>query len=214
MDAGVITAIITGVFGLIGGAGKIIFDKRKARNTEDNSPRLVNHPIFARLDMVKNHISMSFELKNKGKQEVFKDLLNSNIDIWSCVLKDLATELDILPSSIDSVELSAIIMKHFENGIREFNGYYRISRYTIDEQKCLDIVMAKFNKWNYPRIQTTHDRLQSICTSPFYADSKIKSAVILDLYLSYFIDILDDAESTLNELNGDLKGLVFRGVVV
>lgn len=213
MDAGVITAIITGMFGLIGGAGKLIFDKRKS-NAEESTPKLVNHPIFSRLDMVKNHIAMSFELQNKGKQEVFKDLLNSNIDIWSIVLKELAAELDILPSSIDSVELNTIIMKHFENGIREFNGYYKISRYTIDEQKCLDIVMAKFNKWNYPRIQTTHDRLQSICTSPFYADSKVKSAVILDLYLSYFIDILNDAESTLNELNGDLRGLVFRGVIV
>lgn len=213
MDAGIVTAIVTGAFGLVGLGVTYFLDKRKSFE-EDTVPKLINHPIFTRLDMVRNHIAMSFELKNKGKQEIFKDMLGNNIDIWSVILKELATELDNLPGSTDSVELNNVIMRHFENGIREFNAYYRSSRYTIDEQKCLDIVMTKFNKWSYPRIQTTHDRLQSICTSPFYADGKVKSAVILDLYLSYFIDVLNDAEATLNELNGDLKGLVFRGVTV
>lgn len=216
MNAEIIVTLITGSFTIGGMVVKFYLD-RKMKQIEKNKvlvPMLVNHPIFSRLEMLKTHIAMSFQMPNKGKELVFKDLLINNIDIWRDVLRELAEKLDGLDDSTENTILHKIISEYFEYGIKNFSNYYRTNLYTIDEQRSLDIVMAKFNKWNYPRIQQFHDTITGVCNSQFYSGVKVKSAVIMDMYVSMFVDVINDAEATIGEINGDLKGLIFRNVTI
>lgn len=174
---------------------------------------LVEHPVFARILALKFHLNYSFTLINKGKEEVFRDMLNSKLDIWSKLLKEMCEAVD--SGEIDNqTDLYNENIKVFQQALETHSSYYLNNRYSPDEQKVLCIVMDKFNKWHYRRIENTPSMIQSICDSVFYNDVKTKAAVILDTYLSEFINTIQDAQMTLNEINGDLKGLVFRNYTV
>lgn len=127
---------------------------------------------------------------------------------------ELAHKLDGLDDNISSTELQAIIMKCFNDGTKEFSNYYKNDRYTESERRCLDTVMNKFNSWNYQRVQSLGESLMSICNSQFYSTKTIKSAVIFDMYIQLFVDMTNDAEQTIGSINGDMRGLVFRGVTL
>lgn len=174
---------------------------------------LTDHPFFTRIQALKQHLNYSFTLPNKGKEEVFRDILIAKMDIWSNLLMELCDNVDEGKIE-DSTELYNEHMKLFQAAIEQYASYYVTQRYTAEEQRVLSIVMEKFNKWHYKRIENTPQMLVSICNSVFYTDVKTKAAVILDTYLSEFINTIQDAQMTLNELNGDLKGLVFKGYTI
>lgn len=217
MDASVTVALITGSFTIGGMFVKFYLDRKskKLKLAEKDVPMFTEHQIFSRLEMLKNHIAMSFELANKGKEVVFKDLLINNIDIWRDIARELAEEFDQRSEETnDPIELYNLIMKHYERGMHRSSNYYKNNNYTSDEQDALDIVMSKFNKWNFPRMESTHETIRSICNSQFYNGDKVKAAVVLDILLSMLVDTINDAQLTLNEINGDMRGLVFRGVEI
>ena len=212
----VLVEFVAGVFGILSIiVGAVVSKKQKSKKQEEaHLPKLVEHHIFARIEMLKNHIEVSFTLPNKGKEALFKDLLINNLEVWKHNLKELAEELDGNCEELDITSFQNTILGKFEEGLYSFSSYYKTKDYTYDEQVALDIVMAKFNKWNYPRVKAFRDTLMIVCTSQFYLDHCVKSAVIMDMYISFLVDIIGDAESTIGEINGDLRGLVFRGITI
>ena len=214
MDSNVMVAIITGLFGLFSTLLAWFLGRKPKNNSKEQTPKLERHHIFTRIETLKNHIEMSFTLPNKGKELLFKDMLINNLEVWKDNLTDLAHTLDETCESMDAVTFQNVILNHFEKGLNDFSMYYKTQAYTYDEQVSLDLVMAKFNRWNYPRIDAFRDTLMIVCNSQFYLDHKVKSAVIMDMYISLFVDTISDAESTIGEINGDLRGMVFKGVVI
>ena len=226
-----LTAIITseaflnGFFTLLGIVvtailAPIIVDKVKAKKSgaeEKPLPKLEDHHIFSRIEMLRNYISVKFTLQNKGKELVFKDLLLNYLSIWEKGLKELAQEIetmDVESDEVMKVKIQTVIMKNFNKNSAEFSNYYKSTSYTSDEQRCLMVVMDKFNSWNYARTDSLCNSLMNICTCEFYPTKEIKSAVIFDTYINLFTDMISDAEQTISQLNGDLRGLVFRGVTL
>lgn len=213
MTENVQVAIVTGVFGIIGMFVTYFLSSGKKKDKGD-AVSLKNHHIFSRAEMLRIYISAKFTLPNKGKELVFKDMLLNYIKIWEDLLMELANKLDDLDDDIGSSALQAIIMKCFNDGMKEFSNYYKNEHYTASEQRCLDTVMSKFNSWNCQRVQSLGESLMSICNSQFYSTKTIKSAVIFDMYIQLFVDMTNDAEQTIGSINGDLRGLVFRGVTL
>lgn len=194
--------------------GYIFNPKKKSGEEEKEYPKLTDHHIFTRLAILKNQVEMSFTLKNKGKEALFKDMLLTHLDVWGDNVMKLATQLEECDNDIDGITFENIILNHFEKGLKDFSNYYKNSNFTYDEQVGLDLVMAKFNKWNYPRTKMFRETLLVVCNSQFYMSQKVKSAVILDMYISHFVDTISDAELTINDINGDLKGLVYKGITI
>lgn len=214
MDVNITVAIITGVFGIVTPVTLWYLNSRRKEKATPAMPKLVDHHVFMRIEMLKNHIDVNFTLPNKGKELLFKDLLLSNLSVWQANLKELAETLDQSCDAMDAMTFQNTILHYFSKGLSEFGDYYKSQGYTYDERVGLDLVMAKFNKWNYPRINSFRDTLMIVCNSQFYLDHRVKSAVIMDMYISLFVDTISDAESTIGEINGDLKGMKFRGVII
>lgn len=215
--------IITGIFTVMGIVAPIIityllYDKKKRSNSQHI--KLIYHPVLARLKAYKNYLNLDFTIKNKGKEVVFKDLLINNIDTWSKTLYELAEEVESCieecPFDADQEcnKLYNVNMEYLQLGIERFGAYYKNSNYTREEQDLLDIVMGKFNKWYSHRIQYVENSLLLVCNSKFYGNCYTKQAVIFDMYLGMFADMLGDAEKTLNDINGDLTGRTFRGITI
>jgi hypothetical protein len=220
--------IVTGVFAVLVVILPIIltyrFSEKKKKKKEEalatSHVKLKHHPVFARLKAYQSYIKTGFFLENKGKQEVFRNLLLNEIQIRHDLLMELAEEIEQCMSHClveGEDECNKLYNRNLEclrNGVEALNRYYKTSDYTADEQRVLDTVMAKFNKWYEPRIKRLEETIPLICGSRFYADCYTRQAVIFDMYLGTIADMISDAEKTISEINGDLRGMVFRGITI
>lgn len=182
------------------------------KNNKYCSIDLNKHPIFSRADLNKNIVLTYFTLDNKGKETVFKDILVNHMDIYKNNISDLCTNIELINNSNDLYSLSVDTMNKIIHDIRTF--YKDNEAYTNKDKEVLDIVIAKYNNWDYDRELEVITRIQEICGSTFYPDVHTKAVTILDTFLFSMNDTVSAANRTLNSINGDLKGLVFKGVEI
>lgn len=176
--------------------------------------KLSSHPIFAKVEFNKNVILAHFKLDNKGKEVVFKEILVKHMDVYKDHASVLCGKLERLEvtESNELYNASVIVLGDIITDLRQF--YKEDDRFTNEEKQVLDIVMSKYNHWNYDREREILSRIQEICGSAFYPDVYTKAVTVLDTFLFAMNDTVADANKTLNSINGDLRGLKFRGVVI
>lgn len=210
---GVITAIITGVVTIITIAEKYYFEKKYKKKKADDKTDLMEHPFFVRVDMLKNYIQLYFTLANKAKEAIFKDILTNMLDITKEHLYNLTKQIEEHGEEYDYQTMFNMYIENFRELLIMLHTYYvHNSKYSNVEVKALDIVFSKFEVLPNTKTDFIQEAVQSICNSPFYESNKIKAAVLLDLYLSVCVETINSAGKTLNNINGDLKGLSFNGI--
>lgn len=189
-------------------------NNKKQRESKIN---LIYHPVFQRLQAMERAIGLEFTLKNKGKEIIFKDVLSKKIHIFHDNLYELATQTEECIKTCSTDLCNGVYnrnMQIFDESIIQYNNFFRNNNYTVEEQKCLEIVMTKFNKWHKDRVFITKENIELISCSQFYTDCRSKQAAIFDVYIGAFAETINDAEKTLNELNGDLKGLIYKNITL
>lgn len=214
-----VTAILTSIIAIMGTyvgiKKKIKKDSNDKENDNDNDKlKLIYHPAFTRIEYNKNAIKNCFELKNRGKEILFKEIITKHLDIYKLFLKEFVIYIDN-NNHIDYNELENRSMEVLNKIISELNCFYiNDMSYSSEEKKVLEIVLEKYQLWNNHRQNIAVDMIKNICGSVFYPSVYAKSVTILDVFLFLITDVVDEADKTLNSLNGDLKGLVFRGVMI
>lgn len=218
--------IIGGIFALLGVTVPIVITyllnkkKKKENPVKGEHIKLKHHPVFVRLKAYESYVKTEFYLENRGKQEVFRDLLIHEIRNRYDLLMELAEKMENCINSCplndknNCNQLYNLNLEYLRKGVEMLANYYKNSDYTPEEQKVLDIVVSKFNRWHEHRVQHMEETLPIICNSRFYADCYTMQAVIFDMYLGAVADMVSDAERTMNEINGDLKGNVFKGIEI
>ena len=213
MAEGITITLITGLFGLV----TIIlnyFLAKKKKSEKENSVRLVNHPSFSKIELYINQVNTTLILESKGKEKVFKDVITNHLRAYESVLHDLALELDAAPY-IDTSVLSIKCHEALQEIIQIHLNYYKDSSgYTKKDKEVLAIVIEKYDMWNAGKINFLVDTMESTCCSNFYSSSLTKGAAVLDLYMVAIISTVNDAYKTIGSINGDLKGLVFKGTTI
>lgn len=173
----------------------------------------LSHPVFLKLAYNKTVITSYFSIKNKGKETIFKEILSIHMDIYNKACSDFAAKMnanDIKNEMIYTESINAL--SYISKNLTTF--YKGSDNYSDEEKKVLDIVMAKYVTWNRDRENEVNTRLSEICNSEFYPNKNSKVVAILDAFMTAANDTVIDSSRTLNCLNGDLKGLVFRGVSI
>lgn len=205
-----ISAIAVAVITVYGG----IFATKMFNKNKMDKIKITSHPVFARTELNKNVILTYFTLENKGKEAVFKEILINHMDIYKKHMTILCNNISA-NKSIDPNTLRCESVDTVNNIIYDLRTFYKNNPlYNSDENKILDIVMGKYNRWDCDREFEIITRIQEICGSPFYPDIYTKTVTILDSFLFAMNNTISDANKTLNDINGDLRGLVFRGVVI
>lgn len=191
-----------------------IIDFLLALLTRGKKVNFKNHPLFVRANLNKTNILMYFILPNKGKEIVFKDILCKHMEIFEYhaqILCDKYTDHSISTGEELYVE-SVKVLNGILQDLRTF--YINDDRYYQQEKQVLDIVMSKYNHWNQERQEAVINRMAEISSSAFYPSLNNKMVAILDSLMFAMNDTVSDANKTLNNINGDLKGLVFKGVEI
>lgn len=216
MSNEVMVSIITGVFGLATGVATVwITNRRKGNDNGSEEHRdLKDHHFFGRISLLSDNVNRTFSLENKGKEVVFKDIITNQLALYVENLRKLAEEVDS-GCIMDCQHLYNRNLQCFNNILNSLHTYYKNNaKYSLEEQAVLDIVMKKYEKWHQDKIDYISENIMMACNSPFYDTIQVRTAVILDLYLGAAIDTINYAEKTLNNINGDLKGLKFRNVKI
>ncbi len=210
-----IAAILTSITAIMGTYVGIKKKRRKNSNDEENDKlRLIYHPVFTRIEYNKNTIRNCFEIRNKGKEILFKEIISKHLDICKLFLKEFVNYIDD-NKDIDYNQLENRSVEVLSKIINELNYFYiSDTSYSAEEKKVLEIVLEKYQLWNSHRQNIAVDMIKNVCGSVFYPDAYAKTVTILDVFLFLITDVVDEADKTLNSLNGDLKGLVFRGVMI
>lgn len=205
--ATVIVALLT-TYGAYTGVTKL-----SGKDKIDNL-KLSSHPIFSRAELNKNVILTYFTLENKGKENIFKEILINHMDIYKKHIIALCTKIENkdISNSNDLYAASVDTINHIINDIRVFYKYK--STYSDEDINVLELVMNKYNHWDYDREIEIVTRIQEICGSAFYPDIYTKAVTVFDTFLFAMNDTVADANKTLKNINGDLKGLTFKGVVI
>jgi predicted DNA-binding protein len=223
MQIEIIVALVSLAGSLLGIGLKAYFDFRKVKleyclkqkKAAAEKPKLATHILFNRLTMYTNQVETTFSIPNKGKEAVFRCLLLAKIKIGYDTLLALAEEIDErldTNQDISSTEIYTMFKNNIEQSLSEMEIFFlKDDSYTAEERECLKIVSKKFECWHYPRIQYVMETIYTVCcASLFYKDAYSKAVSIFDTYCSVYSDLLNDAQHTLNSLNGDLNGLKFK----
>ena len=169
--------------------------------------------VFAKIDFDKSLVN-TFEFKNRGKEIIFKDILLHHLTIYNDIINKLAKEIDE-NSDMNSNELANRAISAVSDIRCQLNNFYIAdTTYTTSEKKALKIVLEKYNNWNFNRDSNMIEMISHVCGSTFYNTTYTKAVTILDLFLFAITETIEDANKTLNSLNGDLKGLKFKGVEI
>lgn len=207
-------AVLTGLIAVLSTYTGIKKTSSSTKKVKEEKLKLVNHPIFQRIEFDKHIVLTTFEFKNKGKEIVFKEIIVQHLNIYKEVLKELCEEIDS-NEKMDATELlnrSTKALNLINQRLQKF--YIDSPNFTIQEKHVLEIVLNKYTSWGSERDLKAYAMINDVCSSHFHPTIYAKAVTIMDIFLFAITDTIDDANKTLNKLNGDLKGLEFKGVVI
>jgi len=98
--------------------------------------------------------------------------------------------------------------------VDKLEKHFNSDLYSQEDKKLLNIVIPKFNKWCGTGYDLIIARIEEICESNLYVNNTSRNVVILLSYQIMLSLIILDASKTLNDLNGELSGLKFKGVLI
>lgn len=75
------------------------------------------------------------------------------------------------------------------------------------------VVMYKFSEWHASTRESTMNFITQATSSNFYTSNRVRMCAILDWFTASLQVTMLSAERTLGELNGDLDGTVYKGLV-
>lgn len=172
------------------------------------------HYIFSRLKSIKKiNIAINFKLKNKGKELIFKSILESQID---CIIEEA---ISIVTDVKGKKEDDAYIRERLSDGLdsifsKLYTFYMLDDSHSQEDKNTIKKVMDKFYKINEERVNRLYENIIIINSSVFYKSYDDKVCAFFDMLISLVQEQLSTAEATFNNINGDLKGLIFKGVVI
>ena len=76
------------------------------------------------------------------------------------------------------------------------------------------MVVTKFDTWNAPRLEAISMSATSVFDGKSFTTPVEMTNAILTLMHALLIQTMIDAEHTLGDLNGDLKGLTYRDLTI
>ena len=190
---------------------------KRISNTKEVAAGCEKHDIFLKLESLKiRNIETNFKLSSEGKELVFKNILISQVD---CVLEEVHMIVEDITEDTkkyeDQTNMQVRLIKGLDRIFSKFNTFYENDhRYTDDDKKTIKIVMDKFIKLNKERVDLLYDGVLEVNSSIFYRTPDEKVCAFFDIIVSLVRDQLINSEATFSRINGDLKGLSFKGVII
>jgi len=178
-------------------------EKQAEAELEKHKPQPVHgHFVFANIDQWMAFNFHQLPINDPGRKQVFEDLLRIYFAQFATHLREFVM-LDYQRMSAEEFGKAAYF---------QFLDIMRDAKAKAGSQGIPVAVLEKFMKWNQPFMTTMGLRIQELARSQFHLSNYTTLIAVLDAYNWMLSDLVLSAEHTLKELNGDLDGVVYRGI--
>lgn len=167
--------------------------------------QLIKHSFFCSMDYWRKIGIDAIEIEEPARDLIFKDFLHIKFRVFDIVMREVVSNKDI--PKMRRIELKDYMTKIVTASVKEY------------EQEAKDMgipnpVIKKFAKWHSRSVSFVMDGIEDTCMSSFYENNVARLNGMLGLLLAAFHATIIDAERTLDDLNGDLAGLTYKGLKI
>jgi hypothetical protein len=194
-----------GVVGMVITFIKLYFKKRGINKSRVDYKILKYHDIFDKIDNWINSRIPNTCFGDKGRSLVIADSLKIKLHTFKENLnlfvrnknnfKCTAEEFHIMCTSLIFNSLSQSESIETSEGIP-------------------DIYITKFRLWNHKTVLFTKNCVDNICRSKYYSSNSEKMYAIMNMFTASIESTINDAERTLRFLNGELSGIIYKGLEI
>lgn len=179
---------------------------RNSINLYPSPETLRRHRFFA---VMRNAVATqipNLPIQEEMRRLVFRDFLAIKFRVFKIRLGKWLDENVRSLDSMTPVELESSLMDVVTTAIKEYEE-------AALKEGIPEVVVAKFRDWHACCVASVVELIASTCHSDWHKNNTAKVAVVFDTLLVAFHRTLADARRTLYTLNGELDGVVYKGVV-
>ncbi len=184
---------------------KDIINEEKIDSIKEAS-KLKSHPFFQSCEYWISRVEL-FPMRDKFRHTVFVDYVKVFLRTGKQVWEELIDEVLPIIDELSTMELYSKVVKVL----------HRKNILTEHECKDLDIPDVFIDKvsedWNGQTEKLLYICISSICNSDRFESNANRLAVILNLKTALYEIMVFEAESLIEELNGELEGAEYKGMV-
>lgn len=159
--------------------------------------------LLSKLDYWLNFKIQTIRMNDKARQMMFRDLLQIKFDEFREFVE--YTTKSIHPN-MPGPEIHNLVVERFNESIDDY------------ERKAIgmgmpEVVVVKYSEWQQRTYDYILHSVNMICMSNTYESNETRLNAIYMLITSMLEVTIAEAESTLKELNGELTGEEYKGVI-
>jgi len=144
----------------------------------------------------------NIKLNDPGRQLLFRDILDLKFrQFQQYVIKANAS----INESMSGPEMFQVV-------VEQFNGTIDTYQHDAIKRGVPDVVIDKFAEWQLRSYEFTLRATEMICMSQGYGTNDARMQAIYSLITAMMELTIAEAEKTLTELNGELTGVVYKGI--
>lgn len=164
------------------------------------SPREV---LLSKLDYWLNFKIMNIKMNDPGRQMLFRDILQLKFNQFKDYVQTASASIN---EDMNGQEMFHVVVEKFNETVDAY------------EQAAIDrgipeVVMVKYGEWQLKSYEFTLRATEMICLSSGYGTNESRMQAIYSLITAMMELTIAEAEKTLTELNGELTGIEYKGVV-
>lgn len=164
------------------------------------SPREI---LLSKLDYWLNFKIMNIKMNDTGRQMLFRDILQ---------LKFMQFR-EFIQTAGDCVTEDMTGHEMFHHVVEAFNDTVDAYEREAINRGIPEVVMVKYGEWQLRSYEFTLRATEMICLSNGYGTNESRMQAIYSLITAMMELTIAEAEKTLTELNGELTGIEYKGVV-
>ncbi len=179
---------------------KQFFGWFKSTRVVHYSPRDV---LLSKLDYWLNFKIMNIKMNDTGRQLLFRDILQLKFKQFRNYVENSSA---LITEDMTGQEMFHVVVEQFNDAVDSY------------EQEAInrgipEVVMVKYGEWQLRSYEFTLRATEMICLSQGYGTNESRMQAIYSLITAMMELTIAEAEKTLTELNGELTGIEYKGIV-
>lgn len=202
----VLAAIFFICYKLIGDGVSVVSEKIKIKLIQKRQARLSMHGFFTSMNYILNveiH-SLSFFPDKPVRQILTKDLI-------FCSLSSMNEVAEKIIKADHTGWSNAEWTFQMRNMLNEMNTLFLNKCHT---KGIPEVVYMKYLEWYFERLNHMRNLVDQVAASELSPTPESKTSTLLLLFSLFITTMMGDCESAMNELNGDITGMVYNGGVI
>lgn len=179
---------------------KIVLEDKEVEAIQYDSVKSLKkiHPYFNKIDGIIDTKLPIISIGGPVRTEIFRNVLN----IYFKTAQDNINTL---------LEKNITLDNFLTENYKTANEIIKKSNSNMKEEGVPEVVIKKFNQWNQDRADYILTAISDIDSSNVFKTVIEKQYTVLSTYVNTSYFVLIDAERTLQSLNGDLTGTIYKG---